>query len=65
MDAKICVASAWICSGVSIHAPVMDANVSSSILFLFNSVSIHAPVMDANEQWATQTKQIMFQSTRP
>ena len=32
---------------VSIHAPVMDANVKASIWQWIVQVSIHAPVMDA------------------
>ena len=34
--------------GVSIHAPVMDANLPLLILDRLLTVSIHAPVMDAN-----------------
>ena len=33
---------------VSIHAPVMDANVHIKKGLVYHSVSIHAPVMDAN-----------------
>ena len=34
--------------GVSIHAPVMDANFDMAALPPVVHVSIHAPVMDAN-----------------
>ena len=41
---------------VSIHAPVMDANILAEIQAIDANVSIHAPVMDANAEGVRMTR---------
>ena len=50
---------------VSIHAPVMDANLCSRRIAIGGYVSIHAPVMDANCAKMFLRDCAGFQSTRP
>ena len=52
MDAKVCINATQRRCKVSIHAPVMDANIEAREAELVTKVSIHAPVMDANKMGA-------------
>ena len=47
MDAKPMPEQPVMPEGVSIHAPVMDANADLNVFAAAQRVSIHAPVMDA------------------
>ena len=50
---------------VSIHAPVMGANLTGQIFDSNKLVSIHAPVMGANKQIIKNVCLAVFQSTHP
>ena len=65
MDANTLDYQARTLDGVSIHAPVMDANHYNRFDPTACDVSIHAPVMDANCERVVAGLIVMFQSTRP
>ena len=65
MDAKVNKTMVPSSSSVSIHAPVMDANIYLGDDGHLTSVSIHAPVMDANAKAWAWNHYNEFQSTRP
>ena len=57
--------TALIFHGVSIHAPVMGANIALNDLAITANVSIHAPVMGAKPPRIILANQNRFQSTHP
>ena len=65
MDANPEPESTEVDDDVSIHAPVMDANIPKFSGGGGGYVSIHAPVMDAKQALHKLAVYRLFQSTRP